>query len=144
MKNTRHQLILRLIEEKKIRTHDQLVEELCNRGVNVTQATVSRDIKALGIVKVPDSGGAIYAAAKKWDNPLQRFFGEVTDIKSASNIVVIHTKPGVASAVAAAVDGEMKDEIIGSIAGDDAIFIVTADAESAEALTVKLKDFFIR
>ncbi len=144
MKNARQQLILKLINEKKIRTHEQLVDELCKAGVNVTQATVSRDIKALGIIKVPDSEGAIYAAAKHWDNPLQRFSGEVTDIKNASNIVVVHTKPGMASAVAAAIDSEMKDEIIGSIAGDDAIFIVTADSDCAKAFDNRLKRYFIK
>lgn len=142
MKNSRQQLILKLINEKKIRTHEQLVDELCTSGVNVTQATVSRDIKDLGIVKIPDKDGSIYAAAKQWDNTLQRFAGEVTDVKSASNIVVVHTMPGMASAVAAAIDGEMKKEIVGSLAGDDAIFIVSADTESAELLCSKLKNYF--
>lgn len=143
MKNNRQQLILDIIKGKKISTHEQLVEELKNRGVVVTQATVSRDIKELGIIKVPDEKGSIYAAAKEWHNPLQKFSTDVVDVKNAQNIVVIHTKPGMASAVAAAVDSEMKSEIVGSIAGDDAIFIVVPDSKTAEHLTNTLKQYFI-
>ena len=142
MKNNRQQIILNLIKQKKIRTHEQLVDELKEKGVLVTQATVSRDIKELGIVKIPDENGSIYAVAKEWDNSLQKYATDISDVKSASNIVVIHTKPGMASAVAAVVDKEMKEEIIGSIAGDDTIFIVVGDKETADKLTGRMKEYF--
>ncbi len=142
MKNTRQQKILDLIRKNKIRTHEQLVDELKAEGILVTQATVSRDIKELGIIKIQDEQGSIYAAAKEWDNSLTKFSGDIVDVKCAMNIVVIHTKPGIASAVAAAVDNEMKPEIVGSIAGDDTIFIVVTDPETAENLTGRLKEYF--
>lgn len=142
MKNNRHRIILNLIKQNKIRTHEQLVDELKAEGILVTQATVSRDIKELGIIKIPDEKGSIYAVAKEWDNSLSKFALDVVDVKCASNIVVIHTKPGMASAVAAAVDGEMKAEIVGSIAGDDTIFIVVGDKETADKLTGRMKEYF--
>ena len=114
MKNSRHELILNIIKENKIRTHEALVDELSSRGVTVTQATVSRDIKELGIVKVPDAG----------------------------NLVIIRTNPGMASAVAAAVDKEMHSEIAGSIAGDDTIFVAVETISLAHEMSQKLKTYF--
>ena len=79
MKNNRQRMILSVIKEKKIRTHEQLVEELARRGVSVTQATISRDVKELGIVKVADEEGAFYSVSADWDNPLQKFSADIIE-----------------------------------------------------------------
>ncbi|MBQ7975885.1 MAG: arginine repressor [Clostridia bacterium] len=142
MKNSRHEIILSIIKENKIRTHESLVEELAKQGIYVTQATVSRDIKELGVVKVPDSEGSIYAVSARWDNPLRKFAADVVSVTEAGNLVIVRTHPGMASAVAAAVDKEMHDEIAGSIAGDDTIFIAVASLGIARELTEKLNRYF--
>lgn len=142
MKNSRHEAILTIIKENKIRTHERLVEELSKLGIYVTQATVSRDIKELGVIKVPDSEGSIYAVSARWDNPLRKFAADVISVKEAGNLVIIRTQPGMASAVAAAVDKEMHSEIAGSIAGDDTIFIAAESLTVAKELTDKLNRYF--
>lgn len=142
MKNSRHELILNIIKENKIRTHEALVDELSSRGVTVTQATVSRDIKELGIVKVPDSQGSIYAVSARWDNPLKKYASDVEKVTEAGNLVIIRTNPGMASAVAAAVDREMHSEIAGSIAGDDTIFVAVETISLAHEMSEKLKTYF--
>ncbi len=142
MKNSRHELILNIIKENKIRTHEALVDELSSRGVTVTQATVSRDIKELGIVKVPDSQGSIYAVSARWDNPLKKYASDVEKVTEAGNLVIIRTNPGMASAVAAAVDKEMHSEIAGSIAGDDTIFVAVETIAVAHEISEKLKTYF--
>ena len=142
VKNSRHEAILNIIKENKIRTHEKLVEELSKLGICVTQATVSRDIKELGVSKVPDSEGSIYAVSARWDNPLRKYAADVVSVKEAGNLVIIRTHPGMASAVAAAVDKEMHSEIAGSIAGDDTIFIAVESIGLAGELTEKLNRFF--
>lgn len=143
MKNNRQRMILSVIKEKKIRTHEQLVEELARRGVSVTQATISRDVKELGIVKVADEEGAFYSVSADWDNPLQKFSADIISIAGAGNLVIIRTCPGIASAVAAAVDRELKDKILGSIAGDDTIF-VAVPGDSAAEIESALKELFMK
>lgn len=142
MKNSRQEMILDIIKENKVRTHETLVSELSKRGVFVTQATVSRDIKELGIVKVPDNKGSIYAVSARWDNPLRKYATDVEAVTNAGNLVIIRTHPGMASAVAAAVDKEMHSEIAGSIAGDDTIFVAAASVETANNITQKLEKYF--
>jgi len=144
MKNKRHDFILALIKEKKIRTHEQLVDELSQLGIDVTQATVSRDIKDLGIVKVTDDRGAYYSTATDWDNPLGKFAQDIINITHAVNLVIVHTTPGVASAVAAAVDRAMKNDILGSIAGDDTIFIAVQCEDTAIKLENSLMQVFMK
>ena len=141
MKNSRQEMILDIIKENKVRTHETLVSELSKRGVFVTQATVSRDIKELGIVKVPDSKGSIYAVSARWDNPLRKFAADVVSVTEAGNLVIVRTHPGMASAVAAAVDKEMHNEIAGSIAGDDTIFVAAASLEIAKGIAEKLEKY---
>ena len=142
MKNSRHEAILSIIKENKIRTHEKLVEELSKQGICVTQATVSRDIKELGVIKVPDGESSIYAVSGRWDNPLKKFATDVTSVTEAGNLVIVRTHPGMASAVAAAVDKEMHNEIAGSIAGDDTIFIAAESIVIAHELTDKLNRYF--
>lgn len=141
MKNKRQLAIISIINEKPIKTHEQIVSELEKRGFNVTQATVSRDIKELCLIKKPDG---VYAVADTLvvDNGYQAFTNSVTSVEYACNMIVIKTSPGLASAVAAFVDTNIGREIMGSIAGDDTIFIVLKSEETAKYVCTKLRTTF--
>ena len=147
MKNSRQNIIIKIVRENAVRTHDELIDALKNEGVNVTQATVSRDIKELGLIKVPDSnGGSVYSLPHKpADNGITRLdivSGSVKRVSSALHTVVLNTYPSMASAVAASIDVAMKNDILGSIAGDDTVLVITASAEKAEELEARLKKVF--
>lgn len=135
MKLDRHSVILQLIEEMDIETQEELAQELKKRGFDVTQATVSRDIKELRLVKVLSSSGTYkYAAIDQTDagvsDRLIRIFSEsVVSMDYANNLIVIKTFSGGAMAAAAAIDALNWNEIIGCIAGDDAILIIVKNNE---------------
>lgn len=140
MKAQRQAMILRIIADHVIETQDDLVAALCAQGLSVTQATISRDIKELRLVKVATSGGAYrYSASTAHSEAdynvgerAQRAFDDyVLAVQCTHNLVLIKTLPGAASAVAAFVDELGIDGILGTIAGDDAILVVTKDAEPA-------------
>ena len=129
MKYKRQGQILRIIHEKNIKTHEQLIGELNKCGYNVTQATVSRDIKELGLIKIPlPDGGSVYSSSKDIPEELDRRINMITDtvisVDYAMNNIVVKTYPGMASAVAASVDASMRNEFLGSIAGDDTLLII--------------------
>lgn len=142
MKNNRHNVIMSIIQNKKIRTHEQLISELKVLGYNVTQATISRDIKVLGLSKFSDSEGSYYAVSSDRSNNAYLHSDYVISVKFGCNMIVIKTKPGTASAVAMTVDSMFEDEILGSIAGDDTIFIAAEDSAKAKELCVALNKFF--
>ncbi len=146
MKNSRHTRILEIISENVIETQDDLIEKLCESGYPVTQATVSRDIKQLGLVKTATKGGGYkYVAASgdasgneiKFKNIMKE---TVLSAQNAENIVVVKTFSGMANAAAAAMDALAGDEIVGSIAGDDTIFVVVRTDEDAENFTEYVKE----
>ena len=146
MKNSRHIKILEIITENVIETQDDLIEKLRESGFAVTQATISRDIKQLGLVKTATkSGGYQYTASKnevsgnetKFKNIMKE---TVLSAQNAENIVVVKTYPGMANAAAAAMDALAGDEIVGSIAGDDTIFVVVRTDEDAEDFTEFVKE----
>lgn len=146
MKYKRQGQILKIIKSKKIKTHEQLIEELGKSGFSVTQATVSRDIKEMGLIKAPDpEGGSMYAMASGISGegkPINIFSDAVRDIECALHTVVVKTYPGMASAVAASVDSAMHNEFLGSIAGDDTLLIIASDEEKAADIMEKLRKFF--
>lgn len=146
MKYKRQGQILKIIKSKKIKTHEQLIEELNKSGFSVTQATVSRDIKEMGLIKAPDpEGGSMYAMASGISGegkPINIFSDAVRDIECALHTVVVKTYPGMASAVAASVDSAMHNEFLGSIAGDDTLLIIASDEEKAAEIMKKLRKFF--
>jgi transcriptional regulator of arginine metabolism len=133
MKYDRHSLILKIIEEKDIETQEDLAEELRRHGMDVTQATVSRDIKELRLVKVLGKSGIYkYAAMERPESDLSdrliRVFSEsVISMEHANNLIVIKTIVAGAQAAASAIDAMNWPEIIGCIAGDDAILVVVRD-----------------
>ncbi|NLG53333.1 MAG: arginine repressor [Clostridiales bacterium] len=146
MKVRRQSTILKLIGQYDIGTQQELTEHLNKLGFNTTQATVSRDIKELRLVKTMVNGRIKYTAAAA-DRTESGFLGRLRNIfkegvlsfDSAMNIVVIKTMPGLASAACSALDNMHIAEIVGTIAGDDTGFLVLRDIESAESFCQKLQ-----
>ena len=141
MKSGRQEKILEIIVAKDVDTQSQLIEELLACGVKSTQATLSRDIKELRLVKELTSAGKYrYVAASReeltdYDLRLKKIFREsVTSYAIAQNILVIKTMPGLASAACAALDGMDIEGLVGTLAGDDTAFIAMKDREAAENL----------
>lgn len=138
MKAKRQQEILRIIEEQDVDTQDQLLAELRARGVQSTQATISRDIKELRLVKELSGGGYRYASSERKgmadsDARLRNIFKEgVTSVDRAQNIVVVRTMPGLASAACSALDSMEIPGMVGSLAGDDTGILIMRDNDAAE------------
>lgn len=147
MKATRQEEILRLIAAQDIETQEQILEALRSRGIKATQATVSRDIKELNLVKMPTAHGVnCYVAAPpvkqhhSYSGRLRNIFREgVTSFEAAQNILVIKTVPGLAQAAGAALDGMEIDGIVGSLAGDDTVLLVMRSDRVAEEFCRELK-----
>lgn len=143
MKYSRHAKILEIIEKHEIETQEELCEKLRDFGFDVTQATISRDIKELKLVKVTGSSGKQkYAIMQDVDNPFSEkllavFSHAFVSADYANNIVVIKTLPGMAQAVASAVDSLKMLEILGTIAGDDTLMIVTRTEKHAEDIVAR-------
>ncbi len=143
MKSKRQDRIVSLITEHIIETQDELIEKLVEEGYSVTQATISRDIRELKISKILGEGGKYHyvlpkATADFGKKDLRNtYMASVVGVTSGGNIVVIKTHPGLAQAVAAGIDSMHIPEILGCVAGDDTIFAVTHDAETAERLTIR-------
>ena len=140
MKRARQNIILEIIAAKDIETQNQLMQALSELGVKSTQATLSRDIKELRLVKELTSDGKYrYVAASRdeftdFDLRLKKIFREcVTTYATAQNLLVIKTLPGLAPAACAALDGMEIDGLVGTLAGDDTAFLAMRDVESAEA-----------
>jgi len=144
MKYSRQSKILELVEKYEIETQEELVEKLREHGMDVTQATVSRDIKELRLIKVMvDNGRYKYAPISQTEasitNKLLTIFTEsFVSCDYANNIVVIKTLPGMAQASASAIDALKWPEIVGTIAGDDTIMVVCRAELIAEELVNKL------
>lgn len=143
MKNYRQAALIDLIKNKAINTQEGLQLELNKMGYNVTQATVSRDVKALNIIKVLDNDGNYRYSIndnKTSDNNryIDIFSKSVISITPAMNDVVVKCYAGTASAAAAAIDSLYSDLFIGTLAGDDTIFIVTKSPQDATTLVNKL------
>jgi len=145
MRYSRQNKILEIIGEKKIDTQEQLADELKKEGYNVTQATVSRDIRELGIIKIPTpSGGHRYALSKSDDRPagsreLSIISDTILSISSSENIIVIKTLTACANAACESVDSLGLKHIIGSLAGDNTFLIIADDRENVPSLIEELK-----
>lgn len=139
MKRKRLEKILELIEEYEISTQEELQGHLAACGISVTQATVSRDIKELRLKKVPSSKGILKYSFMKQDLTKKEqlhniFLGTVTNIDYAMNIVVIKCGVGMAMAACASFDSMDYPLVVGTLAGDDTIFIVMRSEEAAKEL----------
>lgn len=139
MKSSRQEKILEIIASRDVETQSQLIDELLACGVKSTQATLSRDIKELRLVKELTSAGKYrYVAASReeltdFDLRLKKIFREsVTSYDTAQNILVLKTLPGLAPAACAALDGMEIEGLVGTLAGDDTAFIAMKNIEAAE------------
>ena len=132
--------IVKLIRGRPISTQEELAERLAASGIGASQVTLSRDIRELGLVKgatgyrEPNAGGREYDR-DNLPRVLQEF---LRDIRVAQNLVVLKTVPGGAQPVARALDTEDRPEIVGTVAGDDTIFIAAPNAAAAKNLQKKL------
>lgn len=134
-KYSRQSKILELIKEKDIETQEELTDELRNIGIDVTQATISRDIKELGLVKVltKDSKYKYSTINQNQDSNKDRliniFKSSLISINPAGQLIVIKTLPGAAQICASAIDALGIDEVVGTLAGDDTIFVAISSNE---------------
>ena len=143
MKSARHSLILEIIEEKDIETQEELAEELKRRGMKVTQATISRDIKELRLLKVlADLGGYKYAtverAEKGMNDRFVRILSEcVISVESVNNLIVVKTLSASANAACEAIDSMKWSEVLGTIAGDNTLLVITRSEEAVESMMAR-------
>ena len=135
MKRKRHALILELIQQYEITTQDELLAKLRENGFEVTQATVSRDIKELRLVKAMSPSGQYryMAGAAQGDEYLAKFYtifsGSVISVDYAGNTCVVKCYAGMAQAACAAIDAMHFEGIVGTLAGDDTIFVLCRTPE---------------
>ena len=135
-----------MISRYEIETQDELIERLREIGYEVTQATISRDIRELKIAKMTTGKGTYRYVLPKQADPSSgikfsaALIDSITTVEFAQNIVVIKTYPGLASAVAAGIDRMSLEGILGCVAGDDTIMVVTRDIECAEMIADRLHD----
>jgi len=146
MKNSRQNMILEIISQENIETQEQLLNRLQERGITSTQATISRDIKQMHLIKEPVGQGVYKYAVSgnrtklNFAEKLRTIFREsITSIDYAKNIVVLKTMPGLASAACSALDNMELSYMVGSLAGDDTAFLLMRDEESAVAFCEELK-----
>ena len=138
MKRARQAEILNIIQAVDVETQEQLLDELKARGFSATQATISRNIKELRLVKELSGGGYRYASSERKgladsDARLRNIFKEgVTSVDRAQNIVVVRTMPGLASAACSALDSMEIPGMVGSLAGDDTGILIMRDNDAAE------------
>ena len=150
-RTARHARIVELIRDRAVRSQTELAELLAADGVQVTQATLSRDLEELGAVKVrgADGGPAVYLIPEDGQRPLRdaeqaparlvRLLRELlTGVDASANIAVLRTPPGAAQFLASALDRAGLPEVVGTIAGDDTILVVARDAVGGAALGSKL------
>jgi transcriptional regulator of arginine metabolism len=146
VKASRHARIKEIIDNQAVETQEDLAEALRKKGIEVTQATVSRDIKELMLIKVPTGEGRYRYAFPPEQNlvfsqsRLERAFKDsVTAMDYSVNIIVIRTVPGMAQAVAYAVDSTRWPEVIGTVGGDDTIFVVVKPPEAAGEVLARFR-----
>ena len=150
MKSVRHNMILEIIEAKDIETQEELAEELKNRGVKVTQATVSRDIKELRLLKVlAENGGYKYATVERAEKGMNERFirilaESVVSMESANNLIVIKTLSASASAACEAIDSLKWPDVLGTVAGDNTILVIVRSNEAVEGVMTRFQSLLKR
>ncbi|MBN1299133.1 MAG: arginine repressor [Actinobacteria bacterium] len=149
-RSERLKAIREIIKNSKISSQEKLISELEKKGFNITQATVSRDIQFLNLVKVRDAQqNEYYSLSSKFTGDPQfgiakvksKFGESVISVERAHNIIVIKTNPGEAQGVAASIDGSNFDEILGTVAGDDTIICVIENHISAGKIVNLFRGF---
>ena len=147
MKVARHEKMKELIQQYDIDTQEELAARLKEAGFQVTQATVSRDIRALKMTKVTGTDGKSRYAILEFpgtvvaDQYTRMLSDALVSVARGMNIVVLHTLPGMAMGVGAALDAMKWEEVLGSIAGDDTVMCISANEENAEFVAKKLEKY---
>jgi transcriptional regulator of arginine metabolism len=138
-KSFRQGQILRIVRSKEIYTQDELARELGSVGIQTTQVTLSRDIRDLGLVKTGEGYRPLTTenSGPKLSDVIDEY---MQDIRVAQNLVVVRTSPGNANSLAIAIDKEDLEEVVGTVAGDDTVLIITPDSETAGKFRQKLLD----
>lgn len=140
MKSARHNLILEIIENQDIETQEELAEALQKQGVRVTQATVSRDMKELRLLKVlSEHGGYKYATVERAEKGMNERFirilsESVVNMEAVGNLMVIKTLSASAAAAGEAIDSMKWNEVLGTIAGDNTLLVIARSPEAMETL----------
>lgn len=147
MKTFRHQKIREIIENRVVQTQEELADMLRNEGIDVTQATVSRDIKELMLIKIPSGDGnykygfppdqnVIYSPSR-----MERLFRDsVTGIDFSENLIIIRSLPGTAQYIASTVDNAHWPEILGTVAGDDTVLVIVKPKEMVQDVMSRFKN----
>ena len=143
MSFSRKEKILEIIASERIGTQQELADRLISEGFNVTQATVSRDIRDLGLVKRSEPGSKGFYAVPKKEIKLSDRFAKilretVTDIRTAENLVVVHTLSGCGAPTGEAIDSMKMDEIVGTLAGDNTVLVIVSSHEKVPGVVEKL------
>lgn len=144
-RSRRHAVLLRLVRTEQVTSQEALRDLLAERGFQVTQTTLSRDLRELGVVKVPQpEGGSAYEVASGRADPkptLERLLPALfTDVEGVGNLVVIKTLTGGAQPVAVALDRQGWKEVLGTISGDDTILLILRDARRREAVERRIRE----
>ncbi len=149
IKKIRQQKIREVIESNEISTQEQLVVELKKRNILVTQATLSRDLREIGVIKVSKGlGDYVYKIADEVSSSEKelknKFLNFVRDIKETGNLILIKTPPGEAQGVARVIDLAEMEHILGTVAGDDTILVVVDNADNTKKVKRRFQDLLIR
>ena len=149
MRSSRRRDLTRLLREGRASSQRDIVDELRSAGHEVTQATISRDLQELGALKVRSNGGFVYRLPDEMPrgggdlmtrNLLSTLEEFAVDLRPAGNLVVVKTAPGHAAAVGRAIDLAPNDDVIGTVAGDDTIFVATPNKAAAARLAAEWTD----
>ena len=147
MKSKRQAKIMEIIATTNVETQEQLLQQLQEAGFTSTQATISRDIKELHLVKIPYGHGKyrysfpVDVKQVHSESKMQKAFQDsVLKVEASENIIVIRTQPGAGAAVAFALDNAQWPEIIGTVAGDDTVLAVLKDKEKSRGIVAKMRE----
>ena len=145
MKSRRQSAILDVVEHGAVRSQEQLRKQLSSRGFEVTQATLSRDIKELGLLKRSSDGayqpaGATSSPVSSLDSLGRALTEFLVNVEAVQQLIVLKTGPGQAQILAVAIDRSRLPEVAGTIAGDDTILIIARDPKAALTVVKQLKD----
>ena len=146
MKQLRQRAIRDIVGQRPVRTQQELAAALRERGFQTTQATISRDVAELGLIKVASEGIQAYAlpprlveAETSGEDRLRKLLADLpVEVREAGLLLIVRTLPGSAHAIAAALDRARWPEVVGSIAGDDTVFVATADRGSLQRIKRRL------
>ena len=149
MKQLRHRAIRDLVASRPIRTQQELAAALRERGFRTTQATMSRDVAELGLVKATRDGAHVYALPKRLieaessgEDRLRALLADLpVEVREAGLLLVVKTLPGSAHAIAAALDRARWSEVAGSIAGDDTVFVACLDRTALRRVAARLREY---